>query len=61
MAFSKNDKLMMIEEAAQILHFVRYLTLKITSGLKNFPGYAFWLSKLKNDIRTAIKPTAIKL
>ena len=26
----------------QILHFVRWLLLKITSGLRNPPGYAFW-------------------
>ena len=45
MAFFKNDKLMMIEgeegEGAQILHFVGQLLLKITSSLKNFPGYVF--------------------
>ena len=31
------------------------------SGLKDFPGYVFWLKKLKNDIKTALKPTGIKL
>ena len=44
-----------------MLHFLRYLLLKITSGLKNFPGYVFWLKKLKNDIEIALKPTGIKL
>ena len=53
MAFLKNDKLMMIEEEEELggrgrgggghqtLHFLRQLLLKITSGLKNFPGYVF--------------------
>ena len=45
----------------QILYFVRKLLLKITSGLNNFPGYVFWLTKLKNGIKIALKPTAIKL
>ena len=45
MAFLKNDKLMVIDEGGgggnQIQHFVRQLVLKITSGLKNSPGYVF--------------------
>ena len=32
----------------------------MTSGLKNSPGYLFWLKKLKNDIKIALKPTGIK-
>ena len=35
--------------------------LQITSGLENSPGYLFWLKKLKNNIKIALKPTAIKL
>ena len=45
----------------EIIHFVEQLLLKITSSLKNFTGYVFWLTKLKNDIKNALKPTAIKL
>ena len=41
MAFFKNDKLMMIGGGGQILRFRRQLLLKITSGLKNSPGYVF--------------------
>ena len=57
----QNDKLMMIDGGDQLLHFVRYRLLKITSSLKNFSGYVFWLAKLKNDIKVALKPTAIRL
>ena len=32
-------------------------SVKVTSGLKNSPGYVFWLGKLKNDIEIALKPT----
>ena len=32
-----------------------------SSGLKNSPGYVFWLKKLKNDIKGVLKPTGIKL
>ena len=32
-----------------------------SSVLKNSPGYVFWLKKLKNDIKIALKPTGIKL
>ena len=46
---------------SQILHFLRYLLLKIIFSLKDFPGYVFWLKKLKNDIKIALKPTGIKL
>ena len=45
----------------QILHFLRYLLLKITSGLKNSPWYLFLIKKLKNDIKVALKLTGIKL
>ena len=41
MAFSKNDKYMMKRRGRQIQQFLRYLLLKITSGLKNSPGYVF--------------------
>ena len=45
MAFLKNDKLMIEGEgggrSGQILHFLGYLLRKITSGLKNSPGYVF--------------------
>ena len=41
----------------QILHFLR----KRTSGLEKSPGYVFWLTKLKNDIKIALKSTGIKL
>ena len=27
----------------------------------DFPGYVFWLKKLKNDIKIALKLTGIKL
>ena len=44
MAFLKNDKLMIEADgrrSGQILHFLGYLLRKITSGLKNSPGYVF--------------------
>ena len=44
----------------QIQQFLRQLLLKTTSGLKYFPGYVFWLKKLKNDVKIAQKPTGIK-
>ena len=44
-----------------MLHFLRQLLLKIASGFKSFPEYVFWLSKLKNDIKIALKLTGIKL
>ena len=31
----------------------------MTTGLKNSPGFVFWLKKLKNDIEIALKPTAL--
>ena len=46
---------------SQGLHFLRQLLLKITPDLKNFPGSDFWLKKLKNDIKTALKLTGIEL
>ena len=46
---------------SQIQHFLRLLLLKITSGLKNYPAYVFWLMKLKNDIKVALNSTGIKL
>ena len=46
MTFLKNDKLMMIV-GGQILHFFRYLLLKITSGLKHFPRYVFLTQETK--------------
>ena len=52
---------MMIDGGGQILHFLRYLLLKITSGLKNSPWYLFLIKKLKNDIKVALKLTGIKL
>ena len=52
---------MLIEGGAQILHFLRSFLFKIISDLKNFPGYVFWLQKLKYDIEIALKPTGIKL
>ena len=58
-AFLKNYKLMMIGEDRQIQQFLRWLLLKITSGLKNSPGYLFWLEKLKNDIKIALKPLVL--
>ena len=62
MAFLKNDKLMMIGGGGgQIQQFLRWIVLKITSGLENSPGYAFWLKKLENDIKIPLKPTCIKL
>ena len=33
----------------------------MTTGLKIFPGFAFWFKKLKNDIEIALKPTGIEL
>ena len=45
----------------QILHFLRYRQLEITSGLKNSPGYVFLLKKLKKDIEIALTPTSIVL
>ena len=45
MAFLKYDRLMMIwgggGGGSQIQQFLRKLLLKITSGLKNSPGYVF--------------------
>ena len=52
---------MLIEGGSQKLHFLTYLLLKITSGPENSPGYVFWLTKFKNDIKIALKPTGIKL
>ena len=45
----------------QIQQFLRFqqLLLKITSGLKNSPGYLFSLKKFKNDIKIVLKPTGI--
>ena len=54
MAFLNNDKLMMIGGGAAKL-------FKIASGLKNSPGYVFWLTKLKNDIKIALKAPEVKL
>ena len=45
----------------QIQQFLRQLLIKTTSGLKNSLGYLFWLKKLKNDIKIALKPNGIKL
>ena len=59
--FKRNYKLMMIRQRGdhQIQKFHRQL--KITSGLENSPGYLFFLKKLKNDMKIALKPTGIKL
>ena len=46
---------------SQILHFLRYLLFKITSGLKNSPVYVFLLKKLKSDIEIVLNPTGFKL
>ena len=46
---------MMIEWAAKYYIFLNNL------GLKNSPGYVFWLKELKNDTKIALKPTVIKL
>ena len=43
----------------QIQKFHRWL--QIICGFENSPGYLFWLKKLKNDIKIALKPTGIKL
>ena len=48
-------------EGVQILHFVGQLLIKITSSLKNVPGYVSGLLKMNNDIKIVLKPTAIKL
>ena len=61
MAFLKNYKLMMIGGGSQILHYLRELLLKITSGLKNSLGHVFCLKKLKNDMKIALKRTGIEL
>ena len=53
-----DDRVWMI---GQILHFLRYRQLEITSGLKNSPGYVFLLKKLKKDIEIALTPTSIVL
>ena len=37
--------------------FLDNFLLKNNSGLKNSPGYLFWLTKLTNDIEIALKPT----
>ena len=56
-----NCRLMMIRGWGdhQTQNFHRWL--EIISGPKNSPGYLFWLKKLKNDIKIALKPTGIKL
>ena len=36
----------------QILHFLTWLLLKITSGLRNTPGYAFWKKWHQNCPKT---------
>ena len=59
MVFSTNEKLMTIVGVAKYYIFLD--SFKIVSGLKNYPGYVFWLQKLKNYIITALKPTGIKL
>ena len=51
---------MIIRGCNQIQHFPRKLYLKITSGLKNSPGYVFWLKKLKSDIKIALRSAGIK-
>ena len=44
-----------------MLRFLRKLLLKINSDLKNAPGYAFWLKKLKKDIEISLKYTVTEL
>ena len=61
MAFLKNDKSMINRGPGQILHFLRKVPLKRTSGIKDPPEYVFRVKKLKNHIETALKPTGIKL
>ena len=38
MHFDPDARVFVLGHGGQILHFVRQLLLKITSGLKNFPG-----------------------
>ena len=60
MVFSTNEKLMMIEGVAKYYIFLD--SFKIISGLKNYPGYVFWLQKLKNYIIIYnLQPNGIKL
>ena len=47
--------------SGQILHFLRSIPLKVISGLKDSPGYVFWLKKLKNDFKLFVKLTGITL
>ena len=64
MAFLKIDKLMIgrgKRAGNEILHFLRSLLTKITSGLKNSAGHAFWIKKLKNDIEIDLKSTGIEI
>ena len=58
----KHDKFMMIEGgAAKYYILFDNFCLKQPLVLKIPPGYVFRLNKLKNDIKIALKPTAIKL
>ena len=52
---------MMVECGSQILHFLKQLLLKKTSGLKNSPWHVFWLKKPKNDIKIVLKLTGTEL
>ena len=45
----------------QMLHFLRKLLPKLTSDLKNSPGYVLWLKKLKNGIEISLKATGVEL
>ena len=61
MAFLKNYKLTVIREEGTKYDSSLDNVPNITSDLKNSPGYFFWLKKLKNDIKIALKATGIKL
>ena len=61
MAFLNNGKIMIGEGPSQILHFRRNFLPKIKSALKKSSGYIFWLKKLKNDIKIALKQTDIEV
>ena len=39
MGIVKNDKVMMIRDGGQILHFLSYILLKMISGLRISAGY----------------------
>ena len=61
MAFLKNYKFTIIREEGTKYDSTLDNLPKITSDLKNSPGYVFWLKKLKNELKIALKATGIKL